>query len=162
MILAGLNNQDGKFTWASVPNSGFQAYGLNISLDSDPSTYQLSNGFYISGAESSATSQKAEQTSTITLAPGPSYSAHVNTTTSAPWTTKSNVTQTSVANSTWAQPTTLTSQTSTAAVVTTAALSSTPASSPSPSTSAPASGAVANVASGGLAMIGGLLLALAL
>jgi hypothetical protein len=144
-----------------VPNSGFQAYGLNISLDSDPSTYQLSNGFYISAAKSSSTTQKAEQTSTITLTPGPSYSAYVKTTTSAPWTTKSNITHTS-ANSTWAKPTTLTSQTSTAAAVTTAALSSTPVSSSSPSSSSPVSGAVANVASGGLAMIGGLLLALAL
>jgi len=163
VLASGINNLDGKFIWNPVPNGGYAAYGLNISLDSDPSTYQLSNGFHISSAATTTKSTTVLQTTTVTLAPGPSYSAHTNTTSSAVWSTKHNISSTASANATWTKPTTL----ATASSYTLPALTtpSVPSSAPSSSQSAsapPTSGAAANMASGGLAMIGGLLLALAL
>jgi hypothetical protein len=141
-----------------VPAADFKAYGLNISLDSDPSTYQLSNGFYIAGDESTSTTSKAHTTSTVTLAPGPSYSALVNTTTSV-WSTSYKITPVASANTTTFVKPTATGYPTTVAAATTTPAGSAPTQS---ATTSPVTGAAAHVATSGLAMIGGLLLAFAL
>ncbi|PSS27975.1 hypothetical protein M430DRAFT_15209 [Amorphotheca resinae ATCC 22711] len=185
VIASGVDNSLGKFTWSPVPSGQFAAYGFNITSDSDPSTYQLSNGFHISGGSTpSPTPAAGGITTTVRLAPGPAYTPPPNTTTSSVVTTTHNATQTSSAvkavftssaNVTTTTPvanitlTTLTTPLVTATPVTAASPVTTPSES-SPTTPASistptpklTSGAAANMASGGLAMIGGLVLAFAL
>jgi hypothetical protein len=154
-----VNNLDGAWTWDPVPSGQFAAYGFNITLDKNPSTYQLSNGFHISGTTSvSQTTQVHTRTTTLTLAPGPSYSALMNTTTAVY--TQHNTTTTPSYNTTVAKPTTTGYPTTSVPVQTTP---SGPGSTPTASQSgSPVPGAAAHMATGGLAMFGGLLLAFAL
>ncbi|KAK8019596.1 GPI anchored serine-threonine rich protein, partial [Apiospora arundinis] len=59
-IQAGVNNQDGSFTWSVPETLGDKAvYGLTLTLESNPATFQYSFPFHItpkSGAVSSAAS----------------------------------------------------------------------------------------------------------
>ncbi|KIN04191.1 hypothetical protein OIDMADRAFT_194509 [Oidiodendron maius Zn] len=159
VLATGVHNLDGAWTWNPVANGQYAAYGLNISLDSDPSTYQLSNGFHISGSASTTqTSQVHTKTTTLTLAPGPSYSALMNTSTAVY--SQHNVTSTPSYNTTVAKPTTTAYPTTSLPAETTA---SGPTSTSAPTqSSSPIPGAAAHMATSGLAMFGGLLLAFAL
>lgn len=168
-VATGVNNLDGKYTWAKVPDAEYAAYGFNLTSDQDPSKYQLSFGFHIVGKSSSAssypaatssaggypTSPKPSYTSTITLSPGPSYSQYM--TTSTPVSTYKPTYPAS--NSTWVsastQPAGTGYPTSSVAPITSTGPTSTPSSPVQP-------GSATRFGASGLAAIAGLAMALAL
>jgi hypothetical protein len=156
--VAGIDNSVGTYTW-NVPTSlkSFATYGFTIIQDTNTTCFQYSFPFHITGlsggSSSSVTNSGPASTVTMHLSTGSNYVAStskaLNSTTSYP-TSK----PTSKPTSNITLSTTLASQTS---------ASNTQASSTSsPSPIATKNAAVAQVATGSLAMIGGLVLALAL
>jgi hypothetical protein len=151
--LAGVDNSAGKYTW-SVPTTtpSFATYGFSISLDSDPTIFQYSFPFHITGLSGSSTTNSSS-TSTVTmhLSTGSAYTSSSSSTPSLNSTTSSTI----------AKPTSNVTLSTTIATKTTApskTASSTSSAAPTTTTNA----AVAQVATGSLAMIGGLIIAFVL
>jgi hypothetical protein len=156
--LAGIDSSAGTYTW-DVPTSlqSFATYGFTIIQDTNTTCFQYSFPFHItglSGGSSSGVSNSGPaSTVTMHLSTGSNYVASTstvsNSTTSYP-TSK----PTSKPTSNITLSTTLASQT----IASNTQASSTGSASPTATKNA----AVAQVATGSLAMIGGLVLALAL
>ncbi|KAH8602821.1 hypothetical protein B0O99DRAFT_679807 [Bisporella sp. PMI_857] len=160
-VIAKVENSAGKYTWTPV-DLGFKTYGWTITLDSTKQI-QYSNPFSIKG---SGTTTKT----TIQISEGPSYSATSTSTsvTSVPSSTVTVVTTSTSSNvtSTYSAPTqTPHSNSTTSTLLTTATRPSNTVTGPSSTQSPPSqssSAAMANIVSGGMAMVGGLFIALAL
>lgn len=169
VIKAGIDSAVGKYTW-DVPTSlkYFATYGFTITADTNTTCFQYSFPFHVTGLSGSSSSAAVDSgiTSTVTmhLSTGSNYVAipttFSNSTTSAPtynYTQSSNVTLSSTIARTTAKTTATTAATTTTTKATqTSATSSSAA--PPPTTNA----AVVQVATGSFALIGGLVLALAL
>lgn len=166
-----MNNLDGKYLWTNVPDAEYAAYGFNLTSDQDPSKYQLSFGFHIKGKSSSAasypastskavgypaSSPAASYTSTVTLAPGPSYSQYMTTSATPVSTYKPTY---PASNSTWviatSKPVGTGYPTSPIAPVTSTAPTGTPSSPVQP-------GSATRFGASGLAAIAALVMAFAL
>jgi len=154
VIKTGVNNLDGKYSWTPTDN-GFETYGIFIEHEQKKELNQSSHFFHIKGEAGSSTT-------TIKLSTGPSYTS--TSTSSVPSSTETVVsTSSSDIASTTALPT---------SNLTLSTTLTTPGQTGSPTTSGPASAsssavqtpgaAVANLANGGLAVMGGLVLAFAL
>lgn len=165
VIKGGIDSTVGKYTW-DVPTSlkYFATYGFTITQDTNTTCFQYSFPFHVTGLAgcSSSAAVNSGKTSTITvhLSTGSNYVAipttFSNSTTSHPtYTRSSNVTLSSTIARTTAKTTATTAATTTEATQTSATSSS---ATPSPTTNA----AVVQVATGSFALIGGLVLALAL
>jgi len=185
IIASGVNNQAGQFTWTPV-DRGFETYGFFLEDEADSSKTQYSEPFHIQGnGASSASSGSGSSTTTLKLSTGPSYtsspSSTSTTTSSVPSSTVTVVSTSSSstsANSTTVKPTThaptfapssppsnITTATSFSTAITTAKPTQTLSSTASSTTSVipvTQNAAVANLARGGLTVVGGLVLALAL
>ena len=179
--------------WNPVPGANFHANGFNLTLDKDPSIYQLSNGFYIAGEAPASSSTKTSVLGYSTSVIGYSTTAYptsaiISATYSAGNTETYSASTTAVASYTAsATPswTTTTSAVVTPPVYQNSTATGTATDSPYPSTGAyttsQAPGAPAgtgsakpsttgpsvnaasgNVATGAVALIGGLLLAFAM
>ncbi|KAG0650663.1 hypothetical protein D0Z07_2535 [Hyphodiscus hymeniophilus] len=186
VVAASIDNTAGKYTYAVPSVSSFATYGFEIVLDSTASeaspTFQYSNPFHIVGGSSSASSSASASssvtssgmTTTVHLSTGPSYTSTVTPTTTSV-SSSSIIVSTTALNTTSSVASTTTtlllpSSVSNSTTLSTAAASFT--SSPTPSsnisTSSPpaitiaANAAMSNIASGGMAMVVGILLALAL
>jgi len=164
IIKAGVNNLDGKYTWTPTENK-FDTYGFIIKHEQNKTLTQYSQPFHLSGGSSESTTGYPT-TTTIKLSTGPSYTA--TSTTSVPSSTVTVIsTSTSAPTSNFSTPypsSNLTiSNTLTSTRASTPTTGSPTTGSPSSSGSSVATGAaVAQFASGGLAMVGGLVLAFAL
>jgi len=165
VVAANIENSLGKFVWTNTSGAaGFATYGFEISLDSAPTTIQYSNPFHITGGASNSSSSSSSYTGTplTTTYHVATGTAYTTVATSASNSSTISVKPTSsAANAT----TTLVSNTTTLATTTSSPATNTP---PAASTSAAGSAAptatqnaAANIATGGLAMIGGLLFAFA-
>lgn len=164
VIKAGIDNLDGKFTWTPTDN-GFATYGLIIQHEQNKTLSQYSHPFHIVAT--------GGYTTTIKLSTGPSYSVST-TTSSVPSSTVTVITTSTSANITSSYPTPIptpafpspSSNITLATTLTSTRNAGSPTGSSPSSTSSiaavPTNAAVANIASGGLAMVGGLLLAFAL
>lgn len=152
---AGVDSTTGTYTW-DVPTSlkYFATYGFSITQDTNTTCFQYSFPFHItglSGSTSSAVDSGTTSTVTMHLSTGPNYVA----------------TSTTASNSTTSAPTTKpTSNVTLSHTITKASATITQGSQTSSTSSATPSttknAAIAQVATGSLAMIGGLVLALAL
>ncbi|KAF4630793.1 hypothetical protein G7Y89_g7345 [Cudoniella acicularis] len=174
VIKANATNTDGKFTWSVPTNSLYATYGIQIALDSDPTTFQYSQPFHIVGGSSSSSSASGTATSTVTgsstssasptsLNSTASASASSTITSSAIITSTpySNVTTAVVTNTASAANTSLT-LISTVGATKSSGSGSSPTTASSSSPTATKNAAAGNMATGGLAVIGGLLMAFAL
>jgi len=182
IIKAGVNNQDGKYTWAPT-DLGFKTYGWTITLDSDKTKVEYSKPFAITG---SGPSSLTGQITTVHLSTNPSYIASATSTSalstssisasstyaSSTYTSslvssvvsKSNVTSTNViptpsagSNATYSTLVATTTSTPTQGSGSGSGASSTKA--PAAQSS---SAAMANMVTGGIAAVGGLVMAFAL
>ncbi|KAG9238826.1 Ser-Thr-rich glycosyl-phosphatidyl-inositol-anchored membrane family-domain-containing protein [Amylocarpus encephaloides] len=185
-VASGIQNSAGKFTW-TVPGNDFNTYGFNISLDNSDK-FQLSNPFHISGDASSSSSSSASSTATISSSTSSVTSATLPTSTAVNSTSvTSTVCKKCEYNATSVPVPTGNSTASTSAIYTTPVVlptgsgsnstilttvatptptgpstgGSSPSATPPPAT-ASSSAAVAKAATGGLAAIGGLVLAFVL
>ncbi|TVY80887.1 hypothetical protein LSUE1_G007676 [Lachnellula suecica] len=178
-----VTNSDAKYTW-TVPSSTATTYGFKIALNS--TVFQYSFPFHISGGSSSSSSSTASESSTASSSVSGSTSASSVT----PTTLKTAIAQTTSANSTTISSSTIVAPLSTgtgassasanvtlqstvgatkssAAATQTTVVGATTAASTATSASTSlatptGNAAVSNVAQGGLAVIGGLVLAFAL
>ncbi|KAL3423718.1 hypothetical protein PVAG01_05465 [Phlyctema vagabunda] len=175
VIAASIDNSLGKFTYNIPATAGsFATYGFQITLDAAPTTLQYSFPFSITGGASSAatsstgSSSSATSTTTIRLTQATSTSTTEVTSTSA--NTTSTAVVSSTISSTTAVVTSVASSNSSSNISTTlskgtATRTSTSGSGSSATSSSVATAtanAAANIATGGLAMIGGLFIAFAL
>jgi Ser-Thr-rich glycosyl-phosphatidyl-inositol-anchored membrane family len=145
--LAGIDSSAGTYTW-DVPTSlqSFATYGFTIIQDTNTTCFQYSFPFHItglSGGSSSGGSNYVASTSTVS-----------NSTTSYPTSKPTSKPTSNITLSTTLASQTIASQT----IASNTQASSTGSASPTATKNA----AVAQVATGSLAMIGGLVLALAL
>jgi len=167
VIATGVKILDGKFSWVAV-DGGFATYGFFFQDEQKKDLTQYSNPFHIKGSKGASETSATGSTTTIHLSTGPSYTAVATSTstTSAPSSTVtvlSTSTSANVSSSTIIVP-------SSSSNLTLLTSTSTRGVGPSPTTSNPSAtssittpnAAVANIATGGLAMVGGLLIALAL
>jgi hypothetical protein len=188
--------------WNPVPGANFHANGFNLTLDKDPSIYQLSNGFYIAGEAPASSSTKTSVLGYSTSVIGYSTSSADYSTTAYPtsaiisatysagntetysasttavasytasatpsWTTTTSavVTPPVYQNSTATGTATDSPYPSTGAYTTTSQAPGAPAGTgsakPSTTTGPSVNAASGNVATGAVALIGGLLLAFAM
>lgn len=154
VVQAGVDGSAGTYTW-NVPTSlpYFATYGFIMTLDSNTTIFQYSFPFHLTGLSSSSisasgtTSGSTTSTVTMHLGTGTAYtsSTPTNSTTSSFVSKQTSSASLSTSVSTKASTSSKTSSTSS---------SSTSSSTPN--------AAVAQVATGSLAMIGGFVLALAL
>lgn len=152
VIKAGIDSSAGKYTWA-VPTTlqYFATYGFTITADSNTTLFQYSFPFHVTGLSAAAV---GSSTSTLTmhLSTGTAYTSSstpaANSTTLTSSSTSSKPTSNITLSTTIATKTASTGQTT----------SSTSSSAPTSTTNA----AVAQVATGSLAMIGGLIIAFVL
>ncbi|KUJ22556.1 uncharacterized protein LY89DRAFT_303726 [Mollisia scopiformis] len=171
VVKAGIENSVGKYSWA-IPSdiASFATYGFKLTLDSDTTIFQYSFPFHITGASSTSSgSVTAVSTKTMILSTGTAYTPSSTPTSSANITSvvktaSSNATTMSTATS--VKPTgnsTLTyiTPTTTGAGSTASKTGSATTTSSGPA-SATTNAAVANIASGSMALFGGLILAFAL
>ncbi|RDW74001.1 hypothetical protein BP5796_07443 [Coleophoma crateriformis] len=168
-VVANIDNSAGAYVW-DVPTSvaGYATYGFQITLDSDPKTLQYSFPFQITGGSSSSSSSSATgsvtSTTTVHLTAAITSSATVTATSSsvsAIVTPAANVTLTDSSPSSNIS-TTLSKAASTTATKTSTSGGSSSTSSSSAASSSAASGAVGRAATGGFAVLSGLILAFAL
>jgi len=168
IIKAGISSDAGKYDW-TVPTdlTYFATYGFSLISDKDTSVFQYSRPFHVTGL-SGVVSTSGSGTATVTmhLSTGISYAANMASTTSTSSTSSvhNSTIASSTTSSTIVKPTsnvtlstTLTSKTSTVASQTTGTSSSSSA-----AATQSKNAAVGNVAAGGMAMFGGLLIAFAL
>jgi hypothetical protein len=156
ITIAGVKNSLGKYTW-DIPASvvGFGAYGLHISLEDDKSTtqdeskiFQWSMPFQIAGSADGASG-----TTTVTIGTGPNF-----TPTPTPSATRNSSEISTTITDVFTTTTTPASNLSTTSTRTTSSRTTTTSGPAQQSTNA----AVANVVSGGLALVGGVMLAFAI
>jgi len=170
VIKSGVNNLDGKLTWTSADGS-FATYGFFFQHEQKKELTEYSRPFHIKGgkAADAGSSSSGGSTTTIQLSTGPSYAAHTSTTTtSVPSSTVTVVSTSTTLNSSSTIPVpTFSSASSNITIATLTSTNTGSGSSPTSSTPSATSpvvtpNAAANIASGGLAMVGGLILAFAL
>lgn len=175
VVASSIANSAGKYSWA-IPSdiASFATYGFQLTLDSDSKIFQYSFPFHITGASSSsssasssATSAASTKTLTLSTATGYSLSPTISSTSSANSTLiiKTSSSASTLATVTSVKPTgnsTLTYITPTATASGSTASNTGTATSTSTPAAATHNAAVANIASGSLALFGGLILALAL
>jgi len=165
IIATGVNNLDGKYTWTPT-DAGFDTYGFLIEDEKNTTLTEYSQPFHIKGSGSTTSSIVGGSTTTIKLSQGPSYTS--TSTSSVPSSTVTVVSTSTSANTTSSLPTpspssNLThSSTLTTAPTTATTTSSTPSTTSGSTTSTTPNAAVAKMANGGLAVIGGVVLAFAL
>ncbi|KAE8447490.1 hypothetical protein EG329_010763 [Mollisiaceae sp. DMI_Dod_QoI] len=175
VIKAGIENSDGKFSWSIPSDVGtFATFGFTISLDSDPTIFQYSFPFHITGAtgssstSSGSTTASAASTKTMTLSTGTAYTPSITATSSANITSilsTASFNATTLSTASVVKPTgnaTLTFVSTATGAGSTATKSGSATATSSGPAAATTNAAVSNMASGSLAMIGGLVLALAL
>ncbi|KAG8164592.1 hypothetical protein KVR01_004867 [Diaporthe batatas] len=106
-IATGIDNSAGSYSWSIASSLGAEAtYGLKISLDSDPSTFQYSFPFHIasSGSGSGSSSSSSSTISSVSVSTTSSLSsATVSSTTGS---ISSSLSSVSSADSTTVAPTT--------------------------------------------------------
>lgn len=171
VVAANIDNTLGTCKWNVPASSTFATYGFKLTLDANTTEFQYSFPFHITGGTTtSITNSNAAQgpasTTTIHLSTGPSFTPSPTSTSTSSIPTlihTNNSTTSTLAPSTSASSNvtlsplkTTSTQTQAASSAGSSATSSLPA--PIPSTGA----AVANLAQGGLALVGGLVIALAL
>jgi len=152
VIKAGIDSSAGKYTW-DVPTTlqYFATYGFTITADSNSTLFQYSFPFHITGLSGTAT---GSSTSTVTmhLSTGTAYTSSSTFAANSTTLTTSSTSAKPTSNITLS--TTIGTKTASSGQTTSSTSSATPTSSKN--------AAVAQVASGSLAMIGGLVLAFAL
>ncbi|KAH6666567.1 hypothetical protein B0J14DRAFT_642887 [Halenospora varia] len=172
VVKANVTNQDGKVAW-TVPSAGFATYGIKITLDSDTTgvTFQWSDPFTITGGSSSSSSATGSSTSS-----GSKTSTVTGKTTSSAAPTSANSTSSAVSSTITSSSLVIKNATTTAStsptggasnssvtLLTTLTPSATTGGSSGSATSTATKGpsttgaAVANIASGSLALIGGFM-----
>ncbi|RDL36732.1 uncharacterized protein BP5553_06084 [Venustampulla echinocandica] len=169
-VASGIKNSLGKFKWTVPSTSAFKTYGFQLTLDSDPTTFQRSFPFHITGGSSSSSSANDTSTAAPTKN-STSSTASATSTSSSSKKSSSTAHATSTANSTSsssAAPTAGPSSNLTSTLTTVSAPKTGSPTGGSPSSTgsnAPVtskSAAAGNAISGGLAMVGGLVIAFAL
>ncbi|TVY35974.1 hypothetical protein LSUB1_G005600 [Lachnellula subtilissima] len=195
--ITSIKNSVGSYTW-KVPSSTAVTYGFKIQLNSDPTIFQYSQPFHITGGSASSSSSSSVSSSASAVSSAIAISSAIASTISSPSpcsstiisivtvtassglttpiiklasATISNSSATAASNTTLVAPTTsaianasTTLLKSTIGATKTGGSSSTPASSSSSATSpiVVANAAASNLAQGGIALVGGLVLAFAL
>lgn len=155
VIKTGVNNLDGHFSWVAADGS-FATYGFFFQHEQKKELTEYSRPFHIKGGKAGS----GGSTTTIQLAPGPSYTAIANsTTTSSVPSSTVTVISTSTSVNLPSPSSNLTISTSTSTRNGPSPTTSNPSSTPPVTT--PNAG-VANIATGGLALVGGMFLAFAL
>jgi len=173
VIAAGVANS-GSYKWSVPTGLNFALYGIKISLDSAPTTFQYSNPFQIvGGSSSSSSSVSSSASSSVSSTATSSPSSTVTGTTTSVASPTSTLKTTTIADTfsssgpyTTVVPTSV-NGTTTAAPTTVPTGPAGNGTRPSgPTTSAPATnptnGAIGKAATGGFAVLGGMVLALLL
>jgi len=159
VVAASIENSLGTYTW-TVPAdvAGYATYGFMITLDANTTEFQYSFPFHITASTSTGASATGGATTTVKVSLASTYTAAATSTSTANVTSSysySNATSNATLSSTLAVKTTTSSATKTSSVAGTSTSSGAAAATSK-------SAAVAKVANGGLAIVGGLLMAFAL
>jgi len=158
-IASNISNYLGSYTYL-IPATGlYPTYGFKLALDFDPTIFQYSFPFHITGGASSSLSGTATSTLTQTVAPGPSYTSSVTNSSTVIASTTSSSSMSTIATPSSNLTTSVISKTTTAATKTASSSGSSTSTAAATSSS---SAAIANAVTGGLAAFGGLVLAFAL